>query len=253
MQGFRNLTGTKWWCKLLAYNRKLGRIFQIWMENKCWPLRSLKAHRLHIIITGRMGWMAHRKWKEVKLQPETAGPGNILGCCLLSFHFLWAIHPIRPVHVHCASIHSVMKFCLNMKFRSPIPHVQVRCFADFVTDATFSSKPRVRIIAWMTLTKVTKYALATSSRIPDWAGLQYQLTGQWNITKNYWQNIATEWMTHIEYTVLSGYRDTLWNLNFSRTLAGITKWFWVTIEGYLSYLLPKFEDFVPTSLDSGAI
>ena len=38
------------------------------------------------------------------------------------------------------------------------------------------------------------------------------------------------------------------DLNFSRTVAGITKWFWVTIEGYLSYLLPKFEDLIPTSL-----
>ena len=47
------------------------------------------------------------------------------------------------------------------------PHVQVRCFADLVTDAMFSSKPRVRIIAWLMLTKVTKYALATSSRVPD--------------------------------------------------------------------------------------
>ena len=54
-------------------------------------------------------------------------------------------------------------------------------------------------------------------------------------------------------TVLSGYSDTLWHLNFSRTVAGITKWFWVTIEGYLSYLLPKLEDLVPTSLGSGAI
>ena len=36
-------------------------------------------------------------------------------------------------------------------------------------------------------------------------------------------------------------------------MAGITKWFWDTIEGYLSYLLPKFEDFVPTSLGCGAI
>ena len=35
----------------------------------------------------------------------------------------------------------------------------------------FSSKPRVGIIAWMTLTKITKYALATSSRVPDWSGL----------------------------------------------------------------------------------
>ena len=43
--------------------------------------------------------MAHRKRKETKLQPSTAGPGNMLGCCLISFHFLRAIHPIRPVHI----------------------------------------------------------------------------------------------------------------------------------------------------------
>ena len=42
--------------------------------------------------------MAHRKWKEAKQLPGTAGPGNILGCCLISSHFLWAIHPIRPVY-----------------------------------------------------------------------------------------------------------------------------------------------------------
>ena len=35
--------------------------------------------------------MAHRKWKETKQQPGTAGPDNMLGCCLVSFHFLWAI------------------------------------------------------------------------------------------------------------------------------------------------------------------
>ena len=49
------------------------------------------------LSTGRMGWMAQRKWKEIKQEPGTAGPGNMLGCSLLSFHFLWAIHPIRPV------------------------------------------------------------------------------------------------------------------------------------------------------------
>ena len=36
-------------------------------------------------------------------------------------------------------------------------------------------------------------------------------------------------------------------------MAGITKWFWVTPEGYLSYLLPKFEALVPTNSGSGAI
>ena len=56
------------------------------------------------------------------------------------------------------------------------------------------------------------------------------------------------WDFSLQYsTVESGYSDTLWNLNFSRTVAGITKWFLVTIEGYLSYLLPKFEDLAPTS------
>ena len=40
-------------------------------------------------------------------------------------------------------------------------------------------------------------------------------------------------------TVESGYSDTLWNLNFSRTAA--------------AYLLLKFEDLVPTRLGSGAI
>ena len=44
-----------------------------------------------------MGWMAHRKWKENKQQPGTAGSGNMIGCTLVSFCFLWAIHPIRPV------------------------------------------------------------------------------------------------------------------------------------------------------------
>ena len=35
--------------------------------------------------------MAHRIWKETKQQPGRAGTGNMLGCCLVSFHFLWAI------------------------------------------------------------------------------------------------------------------------------------------------------------------
>ena len=35
--------------------------------------------------------MAHRKRKETKLQPGTACPDNMLGCCFVSFHFLWAI------------------------------------------------------------------------------------------------------------------------------------------------------------------
>ena len=32
--------------------------------------------------------MARRIWTEIKQQPGTAGPGNMLGSCLVSFHFL---------------------------------------------------------------------------------------------------------------------------------------------------------------------
>ena len=35
--------------------------------------------------------MAQRKWKETKQEPGTAGTGNMLGCCLISFHFLLVI------------------------------------------------------------------------------------------------------------------------------------------------------------------
>ena len=42
--------------------------------------------------------IAHSKWKETKLQPGTAGPGNRHGCCFVSFHFLWAILCPQAVH-----------------------------------------------------------------------------------------------------------------------------------------------------------
>ena len=35
--------------------------------------------------------MAYRKWKETKVHPGTARPGNMLGCSLVSFYFLWAV------------------------------------------------------------------------------------------------------------------------------------------------------------------
>ena len=48
--------------------------------------------------TGRMGWMAHRKWKKIKQQPSMLPGPTVPGSCLAFFHFLWAIHPIRPVY-----------------------------------------------------------------------------------------------------------------------------------------------------------
>ena len=50
-----------------------------------------------MMCTGWTEWMSHRKLKETKQQPGTARPANILGCCLVSFHFRCDIHPIRPV------------------------------------------------------------------------------------------------------------------------------------------------------------
>ena len=41
--------------------------------------------------------MAHRKWEETKPQPSMLPSPAVPGSCLVSFHFLWAIHPIRPV------------------------------------------------------------------------------------------------------------------------------------------------------------
>ena len=50
-----------------------------------------------ILYTEWMEWMSHRKWKETKQQPGTAGQGYILGCCLVSLRFLGDIHSIHPV------------------------------------------------------------------------------------------------------------------------------------------------------------
>ena len=43
--------------------------------------------------------MAHRMWKETKQEPGTAGPGNMLCCCLIYFHFLWAILSTSTVQI----------------------------------------------------------------------------------------------------------------------------------------------------------
>ena len=59
---------------------------------------AVLTHFLTQKSTGRMGWMAHRKWKKIKQQPSMLPGSAVPGSCLASFHFLWAIHPIRPVH-----------------------------------------------------------------------------------------------------------------------------------------------------------
>ena len=48
--------------------------------------KTLTIYDTFAITTACRHRMAHRKWKETKLQP-----GNMLGCCFVSFHFLWVI------------------------------------------------------------------------------------------------------------------------------------------------------------------
>ena len=38
-----------------------------------------------------------QEMKEIKQQPSMLPGPAVPGSCLASFHFLWAIHPIRPV------------------------------------------------------------------------------------------------------------------------------------------------------------
>ena len=52
---------------------------------------------MRVILQGGWGGWPTGNEKEAKQLPSTAGPGNMLGCSLISIHYLWAIHPIRPV------------------------------------------------------------------------------------------------------------------------------------------------------------
>ena len=51
--------------------------------------------------------LAHRKWKETKQQPSMVSGPAVPGCCLVSFHFLWAIlcpqAVLRPFSASLAS------------------------------------------------------------------------------------------------------------------------------------------------------
>ena len=86
----------------------------------------------------------------------------------------------------------------------------------------------------------------TCSKIPTGRTYRFTLTIRQPLSKACLQAFSSNPVQRsaVRVTPSGNPRD----LNFSRTVAGITKWFWFTIEGYLSYLLPKFEDLIPTSL-----
>ena len=52
--------------------------------------------------------MAYRKWKETKVHPGTAGPGNRLGCSLVSFHFLFAILCPQAVFIIVSNLADIL-------------------------------------------------------------------------------------------------------------------------------------------------
>ena len=63
------------------------------------PKRSVSTGRIWYeqLTTEWLEWMSHRKQKEAKQQPGTAGPGNIFGCSLVSLRFLCDIHSIQSL------------------------------------------------------------------------------------------------------------------------------------------------------------
>ena len=59
-----------------------------------WPRGQVFYHPCTVLVLR----ISHRIWKENKQQPGTAGSGNMLGCCLVFFPFLWAILWPHPVY-----------------------------------------------------------------------------------------------------------------------------------------------------------
>ena len=84
--------------------------------------------------------IAHWICKETKQQPGTAGPGNMLGCCLNSFHFLWAILSTSTVQI------------INYHFIAADIHVDHRLFTTSTdlthTDLTLSNLFNHDFVEW---------------------------------------------------------------------------------------------------------
>ena len=59
------------------------------MPRSLWIFKTL-TNRNYCTACGHR--MAHRKWKETKRQPSLLPGPAVPGCCLVTFHFLWAIH-----------------------------------------------------------------------------------------------------------------------------------------------------------------
>ena len=72
---------------------------QICHFRKYWlKFSQLGRNNFTLLCTVRVDSLPNRKVREIQHQPGTAGPGNMLGCCLISFHFLWGKLSTCTVH-----------------------------------------------------------------------------------------------------------------------------------------------------------
>ena len=79
------LTPSSVWMAFLPVYQHLGSVTGIMNA----LMEVMKAQTFVVSTTVRVDSLPHRKWKAIKQQPGTAGPGNMLGCCLIYFHFRW--------------------------------------------------------------------------------------------------------------------------------------------------------------------
>ena len=69
--------------------------------------------------TVRVDSLPHRKWRDIQQQPGTAGPGNMLGCCLTFFHFLWGRLSTRTVQGIALMLSGVQAKWSRIRFLIP--------------------------------------------------------------------------------------------------------------------------------------
>ena len=72
--------------------------------------------------TVRVYSLPHRKWREIQQQPGTAGPGNMLGCCLIYFHFLFGKLSTRTVLVRAKFVNYRFPWCICLQPKKLWPH-----------------------------------------------------------------------------------------------------------------------------------
>ena len=117
--------------------------------------------------------MDYRKWKETKQQPGTAGPGNMLSCSLVSFHFLWAIlwpHPVLLYEI--LSPRAYLIPYLYFEWEDSIKLNVLRLFSWLpATLQEISSDPTIFTLFWQELRLGFHFK---GGQISDWIFFKFQ-------------------------------------------------------------------------------